>query len=339
MNTLSQIADKFEKLLERLPGAIRNPVEREWSPIRALFLNKRPARIAIVGGNPGAFLAWLVGSEEAPRALPAQETAGAKPEAVNAPFGWEQLRQRGVLQWISAGGGNDGLPTAKDAILSAAPDVFVLIASPGSSLDQELRILQELHEFDRQTWKVGAPIVALSEEPSATVERIKAAGKLAEASVSVLPPIPRESVLTALAQALPEEAHLEFARLSGDKTVQREIAGKLSRSATAVCAAIGTQPIPLADFPILTTLQLGLVAGIMQVAGRDFNTRSATDFLAALGVNVGAGLVFREGARAAAKLLPGWGNALSGAIAGAGTYAIGQAAIAYFIDGLPMKKR
>ena len=35
-------------------------------------------------------------------------------------------------------------------------------------------------------------------------------------------------------------------------------------------------------------------------------------------------MVLREGARAAVKLLPGWGNAISGGVAAAGTYAIGR---------------
>jgi len=53
-------------------------------------------------------------------------------------------------------------------------------------------------------------------------------------------------------------------------------------------------------------------------------------------MNVGFGMVFREGARAAVKVLPGWGNAISGGIAAAGTYGIGRAATSYFIDGIPL---
>ena len=49
----------------------------------------------------------------------------------------------------------------------------------------------------------------------------------------------------------------------------------------------------------------------------------------------------REGARAtvraAAKLLlPGLGNAISGLVAAGGTYAIGRAATAYFIEGVSL---
>ena len=64
--------------------------------------------------------------------------------------------------------------------------------------------------------------------------------------------------------------------------------------------------------------------------------RLVMEFLGALGFNIGAGLAMREGARALLKIIPIWGNAVSGFIAGAGTYAIGRAAIAYFIEETPI---
>ncbi len=64
--------------------------------------------------------------------------------------------------------------------------------------------------------------------------------------------------------------------------------------------------------------------------------RLITEFLGALGFSFGAGLVFRESARALVKIVPIWGNAVSGLVAGAGTYAIGRAAIAYFIEETPI---
>ena len=77
-----------------------------------------------------------------------------------------------------------------------------------------------------------------------------------------------------------------------------------------------------------------MVAGIMHISGRAWSPKLAAEFIAALGANLGAGLVLREGARAAAKFVPIWGNAISGAVAGAGTYAMGRSAAAYFIEGV-----
>src|SRR4029450_13154320 len=117
---------------------------------------------------------------------------------------------------------------------------------------------------------------------------------------------------------------------------QHDIGELLLKSAPTICTAIGAQPIPLADFPILTSLQATMVAAIMHISGREMSVRLGGEFIAAIGANIGAGLVLRERARAAAKLVPVWGNAISGAVAGAGTYAIGRAAVAYFIDGLSL---
>ena len=136
---------------------------------------------------------------------------------------------------------------------------------------------------------------------------------------------------------MPNEARVEMARIAQDRGVQTEIAQTLVKSTTAICAAIGAQPIPLADLPILTALQLVMVSGIMYISGRERSLRAATEFVTALGVNVGAGMILREGARALLKFFPGWGNVVCGAVAGAGTYANGRAAIVYFLEGLTLK--
>ena len=136
-----------------------------------------------------------------------------------------------------------------------------------------------------------------------------------------------------LVRELPLEAQVELARLLDVKSVQKLTAQRLLRSMTAISAAIGAQPIPLADFPILTTLQVAMVAGIMYLGGRELSLRSAAEFCAAMGTNISLGMILREGARAAVKVIPGWGNAISGGVAAAGTYAIGRAAMAVFVEG------
>ena len=106
--------------------------------------------------------------------------------------------------------------------------------------------------------------------------------------------------MSLLSQQLPNEARVEMIRISRDRESQTQIAQQLVKSTSAICTAVGAQPIPLADLPILTTLQLVMVSGIMYISGRERSLRAATEFVGALGVNVGAGMVLREGARAAA---------------------------------------
>ena len=127
------------------------------------------------------------------------------------------------------------------------------------------------------------------------------------------------------------EGRLEAARLSGDPEVKREAAAAVVNACVTLCTAVGAEPIPLADFPILTSLQVSMVAAIIYISGQPMSRKTAVEFIAALGTNVGLGLFLREGSRALLKFLPGWGNAISGGIAGAGTYAMGKSATAYFI--------
>ena len=146
-------------------------------------------------------------------------------------------------------------------------------------------------------------------------------------------------LISLLAQKLPNQARIEMLRISHDRAAQAEVSQTLVKSTTAICTAIGAQPIPLADLPILTTLQLVMVSGIMYLSGRERSLRAATEFIGALGANVGAGMLLREGTRAVLKFFPGWGNVVCGMVAGAGTYAIGRAAIVYFLEGVTLKER
>ncbi len=147
-----------------------------------------------------------------------------------------------------------------------------------------------------------------------------------------------------LVAELPNEARLEMARLSGAREAQARIAQTLVKSVSAVCGALGAQPIPLADLPFLLTFQVSMVAGIIYISGQNMSAKLATEFLGTMGINIGVGLALREGARAAARaaaklLLPGIGNAVSGLVAAGGTYAIGRAATGVLHRGLQPARR
>ena len=147
-----------------------------------------------------------------------------------------------------------------------------------------------------------------------------------------------QRLMSLLAAELPNQAKIEMIRISRDRHAQLHVAQMLIKSTTAICSAVGAQPIPLADMPILTSLQLLMVSGIMYISGRERSLRAATEFIGALGAYVGAGMLLREGARAMLKFFPGWGNVVCGMVAGAGTYAMGRAATAYFLEGASLKE-
>ncbi|MES1040210.1 MULTISPECIES: GTPase family protein [Peribacillus] len=135
-----------------------------------------------------------------------------------------------------------------------------------------------------------------------------------------------------LIEALPSEAKLKTAKAMQSQFVKKKFARKIVGTFTAIAGLIGAEPIPFADFPILTGIQGLMIVVIGFIADKEINTKTASEFIAALGINVGIGLLVREGVRAAVRFIPGAGLAVSGAVAGAVTYGIGQAAIAYFLE-------
>lgn len=141
-----------------------------------------------------------------------------------------------------------------------------------------------------------------------------------------------------LTEKLPRSARLELARISRVKSVQRKLARTITATAVALAGAAGAQPIPVADMPVITGIQAGMIIGIGYVSGRRLDGKGVKEFMSALGLNVGAAFVLREIARALVKLFPGGGNFISGTVAAGATWAIGQAATAYFVEERKLKE-
>jgi predicted GTPase len=148
-----------------------------------------------------------------------------------------------------------------------------------------------------------------------------------------------EELVDYLVEVLPRSAQVQMARLAQLRAVQQKLARKLTAAAAAVTAGIAAVPIPVADILPITAMQIGLISGIAYVSGRELSKKAAKEFLVALGANVGAAFALREGARALAKFVfPGAGSAVSAGVAFAGTWALGEAAIAYFIEKRPIEE-
>jgi uncharacterized protein (DUF697 family) len=79
-----------------------------------------------------------------------------------------------------------------------------------------------------------------------------------------------------------------------------------------------------------------MVASIMHISGRELSSKAAAEFIASVGAGLGLALVLRETTRAVVKFVPVYGNAVSGAVAAAGTYTIGRSASAYFIENISL---
>lgn len=147
-----------------------------------------------------------------------------------------------------------------------------------------------------------------------------------------------DKLVESVFEELPDQAKLQFVRLAEIRKHQKKLANRAVNLCSLACGAIGTQPIPIADLPVLTSIQTAMIWVVAYLSGRELSLKSAGEFLAAMGINIGAAFALREGVRALVKLIPGYGNFVSGAIAAGATKAIGQAAIAYYIDERPIEE-
>ena len=343
-STFLSLYDKLEKLVRHLPDALQQPILREITPIKTLFLLQRAPRLVLLGPGGG-------GKVELLRALLGADAI--QPGEENLSDGtWQTFGQksRGTLQLLDARR-PASLNMLRAALASDTPDLFIFVrparaidADLAADLEHAVQILACAGQRGSGRAKLlGVLVPGAAGDTEHARQALNAslhtrtelsdrmAGTLAMGTGSE-----HERLAEVIAIELPGEAQLEMARLSGNRALQKQIAQVVIKSVTAISAAIGAQPIPLADFPILTSLQGTMVASIMHISGREMSVKLAGEFIAALGANIGMGLALREGARAVLKFVPVWGNAVSGGVAAAGTYAMGRAASAYFIEGVSL---
>jgi uncharacterized protein (DUF697 family) len=104
---------------------------------------------------------------------------------------------------------------------------------------------------------------------------------------------------------------------------------RASQRAAMLSGLAGVEPVPLLDLPFQMLIQLRLVLRVAAVYGEPVGDRYSRELLATL--IGGAGL--RYAGQQLAKAVPVVGWAASGALAAAGTYAIGKLARTYFEHG------
>lgn len=322
-DTLLGLYDRLSQLVDKLPGSIQKPILRELTPIRQVFLAQRPARIMLTGHPSPSVPEFLHGILE------------IIVETGESNHGWRSYRiagqeNRGEILLLDARS-DTPLDHVRETVRHGAPDIVIHLQSTDGGTAALEAAAERLSLI-----AVDVPVVAVAAEGcdlgQLSAQIASARQFSVRRHIACLPSDMAENACL----FLPDAARLEFARLFGAKKAQAEIAGSLLKSFTTVCGVIGLQPIPLADLPLLTALQSLMVGLIVYVSGKPANARLITEFLGALGLNIGAGILFRESARAIIKIVPLWGNAVSGFVAGAGTYAVGRAAISYFIEETPI---
>lgn len=147
-----------------------------------------------------------------------------------------------------------------------------------------------------------------------------------------------EELLDILEDAIQDfEAQMGLRMAARLNVVVQRIAHHLNKIFTAISIGVAVTPIPTSDIYVLLILQCILVSLIAALSGREITIDAAKEFIFSIsgvaGLGYGLRLVAQQGAKFINGIWPGTGSAVSSTIAGAGTNAIGKAAIAYYIDG------
>jgi len=139
-----------------------------------------------------------------------------------------------------------------------------------------------------------------------------------------------EELLPAMIEASPEAAFIIGRELPQYRQVAAQ---RIIRNATLVSLAAGIEPIPLIDIPILLGTQIRLILRLGALYGEPLDSSDAMKHARKLIATMIGGLSLRYLAEQAAKAVPFGGDFVAGAIAGGGTWAIGQVAVEYFEGG------
>ena len=383
---------RLERHLDKLPSTLTGRVQDHLAELRALLLEKRPARLALVGrrgSGKSSLINALFGEEVA--------AVGHETAQTGAARWYDYQSDLGTLEVLDTRGLQEGSPPAeadaaespeasiRAALSDTAPDVLLFLVKAqevDAAIDGDLEALASLSDHVKHVHGHRPPIVGVvthcdllepqyvrlhqpetesAAELQEKQERVEAVQAHLTTKMESYPSVAESVVRTfgvALYQSwdaegrrradarwqvealveylltqLPDAAQVEFARLSRLQALRKLIANRLTHSTAMVCAGIAATPTPLADIAPITTAQVFLVMGIGYLGGRRMDLEAAREFLAAAGVNVGAGFVLREAARALVQVVPGFGQAVSASVAYAGTYAVGTAATSYFLRG------
>jgi uncharacterized protein (DUF697 family) len=208
-----------------------------------------------------------------------------------------------------------GQPDAvrQQGLADASALVYVLAAPP---TDVDKRVLKQAN-------RERVPIICVLAGPDLD-PRLPYVLATDVVRVSAGSAFPLDEIARALADRLGEDGTALSARLPvlRDAVCERLIARFARRAGITGLTVF----VPGADLPVLTLMQLRLVLRIGAAHGVEIDRERLPEVLA----TIGSGLAFRAVARQALGFVPVAGWLVKGAVAYAGTKALGEAAVRYF---------
>lgn len=315
----STVSSGLPLLMDDLRMMLR---QLDWEQLREDVRQEASVRLAIIGPvNSGkSTLFNLLEGKDLSEVGPVPGTTKVPVQRQLGPFMLVDTPGFGEV------GGSDRASIA--AQVATGADAILLLLDAGAGLRQGdadlLRYLQSLRrpvvvalnkvDLLGKTWeqaasdassRLGVPVVAISAKKGTNV-----AEKLMPALVDALP-----GLAVALGRELPPLRH--------------SAAKRVVRQAAMLNTAVGAEPIPFIDIPVLLTTQARMVLRIAAIYGEPLTDRHAKELIS----TIAGGLAFRYLAQQGAKLVPVGGWAVAAGIAAVGTWSIGHVAIDYFESG------
>jgi GTPase len=226
------------------------------------------------------------------------------------------------------------LPELMESGMDLASVIVFLIDGTKGLQTQDRELYETIKKLDKPTILVVNKVDALPGEDTGDKLANEVAVGLGVAGV--IPVSGRtglnvaEELIPAMIEASPEAALVIGRELPA---YRRGAAQRIIRNATLISLAAGLEPFPLVDIPILLGNQIRLVLRLAALYGEPVDSANTTRHLRELIAVMAGGLGLRYLAEQAAKLVPFGGDFISGAIAGAGTWAMGQVVLEYYESG------
>jgi uncharacterized protein (DUF697 family) len=334
------VLDQLVRVLDRVP--LVSNIKNDLRGLRSLLYERRPPRIAALG-RAGSGRSTLLRSliERRPGRDPLHADHGQ----------WVHLQHEGAkVHWLELDV-DDAVTRSqwKASVDDELPDLVFLAFEPQDAEDigriveraksllpdlpggsPPLRVFPLLTHADL----IGRSDADVEAARNALEAKLHDCGLRADPAraVSAISGYGLEALSEAMILALPEEARFEAARaLMRAQEARVRIGNEIVQACTAVSVTVGLTPIPFSDMVLLGPLQAMMVSALAYLSGRSWGKKSVAEWLGSLGVVGAVGMGLRFSAQTIAKLVPGAGNVVSAGVAGAGTTAMGQSAVKYFL--------
>jgi small GTP-binding protein len=304
-----------------------------WRVAQEEVLNGLNNTVVIVG-QPNTGKSTLFNTIKGQRISPVSSEAGTTRTLIRADFGPFTLLDTPGIE--KSGNLSDEV---KSGLEQASVIVFLIDATRGmQSIDRDL--YESIKNLNKPVIVAVNKIDALKGGESGDQFATEVAVMLGVAGVI---PISGKTGKNIAEELIPTmiDASPEAALVIGHElpAYRRSAAQRIIRNATLVSVAAGIEPIPLIDIPILLGTQIRLVLRLAALYGEPLDSTNAMLHARTLITTMAGGLGFRYLAEQAAKAVPFGGDFVAGAIAGAATWSMGQAALEYYDSGKQINPR